>query len=227
MTSRAVSIGVYSAPEASCLLSVPGQKARRWLVGYSYRHGGELHRQPPLWHLQFPRRETGISLGFRDLMQLRVVLRLLTLGFSMQFVRGALSEAESILGREHPFVDSRFRTDGREIFLEVAERVGEPKLIQLRNRQWVMRQILEPSFIDVDIEQHEMRRWWPLGKDKKIVLDPERRFGRPISSKSGVPALTLCEAFDRDQSVEAVSRWYSVSEGEVRDALEMRPRLMH
>jgi uncharacterized protein (DUF433 family) len=222
-----VGIGVYSTAEAARLLGVPAPKARRWLTGYSYRHDGVTVRQPPLWRLQLPDHDGQTTLGFLDLMQLRAVAHLRKKGLTPQFVRAAVRRAADIIASDHPLVTTRFRTDGRRIFLELARELEEKVLLDLKSDQWVMRAIIEPTFLDVDIENDLVRRWWPLGLDRRVVLDPERRFGRPIVSGSGVPVQTLCEAFARMNSVSAVANWYELDEEEVEDALQMKDRLLH
>jgi hypothetical protein len=48
--------------------------------------------------------------------------------------------------------------------------------------------------VDLDVE---ITRWWPLGKQRSVVLDPQRSFGAPIASGSGIPTATLVLAAER------------------------------
>jgi uncharacterized protein (DUF433 family) len=57
------------------------------------------------------------------------------------------------------------------------------------------------------------------------VLDPQRAFGAPIASRSGIPTAALAVAAERQGSVRAVTKWYRVTEREVRDALAFEQRL--
>src|SRR4051794_22387247 len=150
MPATILGTGVYSTAEAAMLLGLPARKTRRWVVGYDYSRAGTVRHQIPLWHTQLPSHNGYSEIGFLDLMQLRTVARLLELGFSMHFIRRSVRYAADVLRSEHPFVTSKFRTDGRSIFLELAEMLDEreePKLLDLRNRQWVMREIIDRTFV--------------------------------------------------------------------------------
>ena len=62
--------------------------------------------------------------------------------------------------------------------------------------------------------------WWPLGKQRKIVVDPRRNFGQPTVARSGVPAETLARSVKANASQDLVARWYEVKPEEVRDPVE-------
>jgi uncharacterized protein (DUF433 family) len=53
----------------------------------------------------------------------------------------------------------------------------------------------------------------------------QRSFGAPIVSKSGIPTATLARAVEAEGSIREVTRWYPVTEREVRDANVFERRL--
>ena len=67
--------------------------------------------------------------------------------------------------------------------------------------------------------------WWPLGKERHIVVDPTRNFGQPTVVRAGVPARVLARSVKTNRSIATVSHWFEVSEQEVRDAVEFETRL--
>ena len=91
-------------------------------------------------------------------------------------------------------------------------------------KQYGFHRIIEPSFKDVDLDV-EITRWWPLGKQRSMVLDPQRSFGAPIVDSSGIPTATLARAAELEASPREVTRWYPVTEREVRDAIAFERRL--
>lgn len=218
-------LGLYTAAEASRLLDLPPAKVRRWLGGYDYVHRGEKHRADPLWPLQLPKLDGQLGLGFLDLMQLLLVARFIREGVSLQAMRLALARAAEVLGQQHPFAAASFRTDGRRIFLEIADQTNEPKIYDLARRQYAFQRLVEPSFKDVDFEADVMARWWPMGHRRLVVLDPQRSFGAPIAAVSGIPTATLADVAQGEGSSQAVTRWFPVPEREVRDAIEFERRL--
>jgi hypothetical protein len=159
-------------------------------------------------------------------MQLRVVARLVSEGVSLQAIRLAIGRATEVLGQEHPFTVARFKTDGRRVFLDIAERSGEQRVYDLAHRQWGFHEIIAPSFRDVDFDAEVMARWWPMGRQRSVVLDPNRSFGTPIGAVSGIPTATLSDVALTEGSAKSVTRWFPVREREVRHAIEFERRLI-
>jgi uncharacterized protein (DUF433 family) len=110
------------------------------------------------------------------------------------------------------------------LFLEIGRETGEPELYDVLGNQYRFHRIVEPSFRDVDLDA-EVTRWWPLGRQRLVVLDPQRSFGAPIVSKSGIPTATLARAVEAEGSIREVTCWYPVTEREVRDANVFERRL--
>jgi hypothetical protein len=215
-------IGLYTAAEASRLLALPVAKVRRWLGGY--REARRAH--PPLWRPQLPRLDDQLGLGFLDLMQLRVIARVIAdTDISLQKLRQALVMAQDLLKHTHPFTTAHFRTDGQRLFVEIGQETDAPQLYDILGRQYGFHRIIEPSFKDVDL-QAEITRWWPLGKRRSVVLDPQRSFGAPIANGSGIPTAALALAADRHGSAREAARWHPpATEREVEDAIAFEGRL--
>jgi uncharacterized protein (DUF433 family) len=216
-------IGLYTAAEASRLLNLPVARVRRWLGGYR----GAIRDYAPLWTPQLPKLDDQLGLGFLDLMQLRVVARVVAeTDISLQKLRRALVLAQELIEHGHPFTTARFRTDGRSLFVEIGRETDTPQLYDVLGRQYGFHRIIEPSFKDVDLEI-EITRWWPLGKQRLVVVDPLRSFGAPITSSSGIPTATLALAAERHGSPREAARWYPpTTEREVRDAIAFERRLV-
>lgn len=213
-------IGLYTAAEAARLLKLAPATVRRWIGGYHYNHRGVPRYADPLWAAQLPKLSGQVGLGFLDLMQLRVVSAFVAEGVSVQAMRRALQRAEEFLDQEHPFTTARFKTDGRRVFLEVADETGEQKLVDLIRYQYGFHQVIAPSFKNVDFEADAMVRWWPMGRRHSIVLDPQRSFGAPINARSGVSTATIADVARTEGSASAVTLWFPVSVREVNDAVE-------
>jgi uncharacterized protein (DUF433 family) len=216
-------IGLYTASEAAQLLNMSVAKVRRWLGGYRVAGRGYA----PVWEPQLPKLDNQLGLGFLDLMQLKVAAQIVSqTDVSLQGLRKALLLIRELklIEHGHPLATSLFRTDGRRIFLELGHETGEPQLYDLFRSQYAFHRVIAPTFKDVDVD-FEITRWWPLGRDRTVVIDPQRSFGAPIASGSGISTATLALAAEREGSARAVTRWYRVTEREVRDAIAFEQRL--
>ena len=77
-----IGIGFYTVPEAARLLKIPALNIRRWLGGYTYHKNDQTIAMPPLWRPQLPAYDQHMELGFRDLIELRVIKGFAVVGLS-------------------------------------------------------------------------------------------------------------------------------------------------
>jgi uncharacterized protein (DUF433 family) len=202
-----IGIGLYSATEASSLVQVSASKIARWLRG----HYIGARRYERLWQPQVDLGDDGLFLSFRDLMEVRVAAAFIRRGLSPQKVRSAINLARNIIQDDHPLSTTWLKTDGRSVFLQIAEEDGTSKLIDLFKSQYAFQEIVERSLRNVDFDADGLpARWWPLGKGKAIVVDPAKCFGRPIEATSSVPAEVLASAAKAEGSAKAAARAWSV-----------------
>jgi hypothetical protein len=217
--SELIGLGLYTPAEAGRLLHVAASKISRWLRGHQI--GG--HRYDPLWTPQVDLDDGRLYLGFRDLMEVRIADKFISHGVSPQRIRAAIGLASEIIGGERPLSTARFRTDGRDIFLQVVETDGNgdqrERLLNLFRRQYEFRQIIEPLLKTVEFDEQGIPSlWWPLGRRANVVVDPARSFGQPIDAASSVPTTILAIA-GRREGVAAAARAYDVSAASVRQAI--------
>lgn len=215
MTDAGFGIGAYSLAEAGKLLHISPTTIRRWLFGYSYDHHGPRTEQEPLWRPQYGFDQEEPLLGFRDLLEARIVRGFREMHIGLPTIRACLEFAREVVDDDHPFSTRRFKTDGRRLFLEAKD----GRLIDLKDRQHVFRKIVEPSFVDLDFDADAASRWWLLPKKRTIVLDPARSFGQPIVAENGVPTSRLAQAVEAEGSLERVAQLYELRPALVRDAL--------
>lgn len=214
-----VGIGVYTPSEASKLLEIPAGRISRWLRGHTVK--GRSY--PRLWKPEIDLGNEKVILGFRDLMEARVADAFIKEGISPQRVRSAIEIARGVIGNDHPLSTNNFRTDGREIFLQVIENdekgLEKKRLLNIFKRQYEFNGIIEPILKTVDFDRAgEPQKWWPRGRQQHIVLDPTRCFGQPIDSVSGVPTAILAAA-EMQEGTKGAALAYEVSEAAVRRAV--------
>ncbi len=217
--------GIYNIPEASALTGVSTGRIRRWLRGYRFRSGSQDHRSPPLWAPQLPDIEGKMALGFLDLLEVRFVDAFLSEGVTWPTLRKAAAKAADLVDSSHPFCTKRFKTDGRHIFAELLDTTGEASLIELTKSQHYFEKIIRPYLKGLEFEADEPARWWPLGTNREVVLDPQRSFGLPIVDKAGIQTAVLAKAVGVNKSVRQVAAWYETDLKAVRDAVEFERQI--
>jgi uncharacterized protein (DUF433 family) len=222
-----VGVGLYRLREASKLTGVPAARVSRWVNGYTFTCRGMDRHSEPVWVRQIPDIDGAPVLGFQDLMELRFVDAFRRYGVSFQTIRLAAERASQLFATSHPFSTRRFRTDGRTVFLALADETGEQVLIDLKRNQHAFSKVLEPYlYAGLDFSPSgQAQRWWPSSGQRQIVLDPNRSLGKPIVAGEGIATSVLAEAFEVERSFERVAAWYEVAPQSVRAAVEFEAQL--
>lgn len=220
-------VGLYTVAEASNLTGISQGRLRRWLRGYTYRAGERVAASAPVWRRQVPDVDGTLGLGFLDLMEARFVDAFLSNRVSWRIVRLCAERAREIAGTNHPFSSQRFRTDGRTIFAEVVDQAGEKQFLDLVKSQLAFARVIGPSlYAGMEFSDRDTPvRWWPMGQQNTVVIDPERSFGQPIVSDGGVPTSVLADAVEAEGSVAKVAFLFQLKPNSVRAALRFEQRL--
>lgn len=206
--------GVYSATEAARLVGLHPDRVRRWVQGYEYLYAGERKRATPVVI-----REDRRDLTFADLVEVLFVRAFLEHGVTMPVIRKASTAAKELFGVSRPFSLKRFETDGRSIFARIGSDSHEDVVLDLAKRQHVFARVIQPYMKQLDYENDVAARWWPLGKQEPIVVDPKRAFGAPITAHEGIPTHVLYNAVQAGQSEQQVANWFEVSLDAVQAAV--------
>lgn len=229
-----INLGLYPLPEAARLAQLDRRTARRWAEGYPYVHAGERRLSPGVMPLALGRMGKERDLTFAELLTLRLVRAFRNSGLGLPTIKRVASRAAEEYGLATPFVSRRFRTDGRKVFIELwreepsADAPGLPRrereLIEVLTGQRAFADVVEPSlFANVDWHDDLASRWWPMGKDSAVLLDPAVAFGAPRIARTGVLTAVVAGAVRAEgggsEAVEAVADWYGVSSEGVQDAV--------
>lgn len=208
-------IGAYTALEASRMVGMSQATLRRWLSGYHH----DSKEEPALWQPQYEPGEDGVLLGFRDLIEARIVNALRKRHIGLTTIRKCIERARAIVGDERPFSTRQFRTDGRTIFLEITRDIEESEFIDLVKSQGVFKRVVEPSLQDLDFGPFGAERWWLLHGKKTVVADPARCFGQPILADHGISTARIAEVVAAEGSVDQAAKIYEIKPRLIRDAL--------
>ncbi len=218
----------YAVAEAGRLVGLTAGRVRRWLRGYEYSYGDAVRGQPPV--LQGSGTQSSYA-SFLDLVDLLFVKRFLDHGVSLQKVRRALDEARQVLGTEH-FARQTFFTDGGSIFLRLREGVnkgrGEAILELMSGGQWVIAPVIRELARQIEFESPEglASRWYPLGRNRPVVLDPMVSFGAPSIAGRGVKTINIHDLFvAEDENLESVRTWWELTDAEIQAAVDFERQL--
>lgn len=217
-TESLVGKGIYPIPAAARLSKVSERRIRYWLRRLESEDARETNR---LWQGEHQPIDDKIVLSFLDLQEVRFVEKFLEMGVSWKVLRAAHEVARKRYQTEHPFGTRTFATDGKHIIEQLKNSSDEIEYEEIAKTQKVFAAVVRPFVRDLDFSaQNRLLRWWPLSKDRSVVLDPHRQFGQPIVSGAGVATEILFLAVKAGGSERDVANWYEVKESDVRDAVD-------
>ncbi len=209
-------VGLYSIADAARLLKAPTNKVLRWA---SVREG--------LVPRYFDPEERLIS--FAELMELHFIKMFRDEGVSLQAIRKASHKATAVFGSKYPFGFKRFDTDGRTIFATLITESNGVLVEDLQRGQYVFGSVMKPFFRKLEYKGTDsaVAQFWPRGKKGLVVLDPHRKFGKPIDAETGIPTRVIFDALHagKGQKPKTVSEWLGVSIAAVNAALDFEKSL--
>jgi uncharacterized protein (DUF433 family) len=206
----------YAIAEAARYCGISPQSVARWRAGYTYptlsgpRRSGPLTGGGP----------TGL-LTFTELIEVKVVAAARQAGVSMRAVRRAITAAQNAYGVERPLMLVSFLTDGRELFTRELEAEGPPRYVNLSRSGQVAWEYIRDVLRDLEYDDATglALRWFPVGRDSPIVIDPEVSFGRPYVLRKGVSTDAVLSRFRARESLEDITEDLDLTRDEAEAAL--------
>jgi uncharacterized protein (DUF433 family) len=224
-------LGLYTLPEAARFIGVPSRNLTRWAEGYAFQTRGKQRSAPAVIPRRLPELAEQRLLTFQEMVELKLVSTFRALGIPMQRIRAAADRFATVFGTDRPFALRAFHTDGKRIFAEGAVNSGPLAgcgfLEEAPRYQLVMEALAAPFFAKLDYDDQDLAdEYWPLGREKGIVLDRRRALGKPIDHATGVPTWSLFEMRRAGETEEAVASWFGVSRTAVSAAVEYETLLL-
>ena len=213
--------GIYTIPEAAQILNLSSAKVRRWVNKY--------------WEYDFLNNQDNISsytwgesrekgFNFYTLIEIIAVHTFREIGVSFQKIKLAHELLRDILETIYPFSTSQLMTDGISIFYKY----DEAALLNLdKSMQTSFKRIIEPycKKIDFDEKNYLARRYWPLGKERHIVVDPHHSFGQPTIAGTNITVDSLLTLLRAGENKADIASLYEIPEEQVEDVVLFQQRL--
>lgn len=223
-------IGLYTMPEAARLLRVDSRTLRRWAEGYSQVSQMSRRAATPVIQRDLVSLEGEALLTFTDLLELYMVAMFRSENIRLQTIRAAADKAARLFDTNHPFVVKQFETDGRHIFATLEEEgieglTQQQMIADLNLSQMVIASIVRPFFRRIEFQGIEPIRYWPMDREGRVVLDPQRAFGKPIDARSGVPTAALYAMARNGEPFQSVADWYEIDVAAVEAAVNFEHSL--
>jgi len=209
-------VGLYTLSDAARITGARPNTIRHWMAN----KGGIVRRHFAAEKL----------LTFEELMEVHFIQMFRKEGVSLQAIRKASQKAAILYGTDYPFAFKRFDTDGRTVFATLIQEKPDGVLVEdLERGQYVFSEIMRPFFrkLEYRVENEMVARFWPRTKRGRVVLDPERKFGKPIDANSGISTSAIHDAVTAGggQKPSTVARWLNIPIAAVKAAIAFEESL--
>lgn len=197
--------GVYLIPDAARILRLPASVLRSWISG----RPTENSRYYPAGEFATEGDGKDRHFGFHSLIELFTIAQLRQRGIPMTAVRQARAELMERFNTPHPFALEGLMTSGRTLIKSLNEEI----LLELGTAgQTAFNKVLEPfcAGLDFDAASSLAKRYFPLGRDKPVVVDPRRAFGRPVIEGTNLTTETIMSLLRGGETVENVADSFQI-----------------
>lgn len=217
--------GVYTLPDAAHILNLPQPKVRRWVNGYWQILSADRQH-----HRMLDLRMWGSSrdraFNFYTLVEVYCVMAFREMGVSFLKIRQARDELSARFDTPYPFASHELLCDGRRIMVALKDTGFRSVLTLGAGGETAFRKIIEPFCQKLDFSKKTQlaERFWPMGRDSSVVVDPRHGFGRPTLDGTNISTQVICDLIRSGEDDETVCALYELTEKQLHDARQFEER---
>jgi uncharacterized protein (DUF433 family) len=198
--------GIYTVADIATILQLPSSKVRRWLASYWNQYSWTIDRS--------------VAVNFQALVEFYVLYHLGEAGIKTAEVIRAKAALTEWFNVPFPFAQKKvvenIRTDRYRIYLEL-----DGHIVSLDGTKQLNLEFIRQFFLKLDFDNASIAlRFWPRGKEKSIVVDPQHQFGHPVISKTNVYPETIFGLYQGGETIPFICSAYNLTEKDVNDAIE-------
>lgn len=200
--------GIFLTTDVANILRLPYPRVRHWLTEF--------------WDKRFtigkhswgdPKNK---AVNFYTLIEFYTFYQLRENGFSAQEIQKAYHIIAKDLDTKYPFAKDIIRIDEKNIWYEY---LGELMKVDSK-RKLYLKQLLEPFLQKIDYDEDAIaERYFPLGKDKSVIVDPKHQFGQPTITGTNIKTQTIFNLYKGGETDKNICILYDLSLDEVKDAI--------
>jgi len=212
---------MYSFSEAARLANVSTSTVRNWFLGYTTRNAKEI---PPL----FPEGVVQNSMiSFLQLIETVVAAQLRNAdNVSYRNVHDAYRNAKEIFGVEYPFAHLDLESRGGHIIARLeGEQPGESLQTLDSPEQWTLPALVLETISQIEYEGDLAARWFPVVKERHIVIDPQISSGVPTITERGVSVRTIRKRREAGHKIEFIAKDLALETDVVETVLQYADRI--
>lgn len=205
--------GIYTAPDVAKILRIPYPKAKYWFNYYAkYKLFDSIG-----YRYYFNIKDT-IAIDFLTLIEMHVFYLLKD---KVGMKTNNIIKNHKILSEElktpYPFAFSDIYASPKRIIFE------SNSILKIADdlQQTFIEDFIIPYYEKIEFNEEKLaHKYYPLGKENSIVVDPDHQFGKPIIEGTNIITETLYDYYLGGDSIEFIARLYNLTPKNIKDAIE-------
>lgn len=163
----------------------------------------------------------GAALSYLQLIEVAVVASFRKSGVTLKKIKAAREYLATQLQAEHPFAEYRFKTDGRELWMDYAQfeaSAGDRTLLAASQQGQLAWSDIIGKLQEFDYEDDGLAiRWHVAGVDQSVIIDPRIQFGAP--SVEGVATWVYKGRWEAGEPLDEIADDFGIANSAVAQAL--------
>ena len=199
--------GIYLTSDVANILNLPYHRVYELMRGFwnSFTFGSEKNK----------------AVNFYALIEFYIYFQCRQNKLSAQRVKKFHHQLSKDFNTKYPFAHCKISTDFKNIWAE-----AKGNLVKADGkRQFDLVPLLDKFLHNVSYDGNNMAiRYYPLGKEVKVVVDPKHQFGQPIVDGTGIKTKSIYSLHLGGESEKRISNLYDIPIDKVRDAIRFHTK---
>lgn len=213
--SAKIGEGIFLIKDVSKILNLPYEKVYRWIVGYWQKSLSEDFN-----YVFGP--DDNRAINFYSLIEFYTFFKLREKGVSTHDIKLLHNRLTTDLNTAYPFAIAQdFYVDKEQKKKKFLYYKYLNSLIRLDKKKQFSFDFVIQDFLDkIEFDESNFaRRYFPIGKDKNVVVDPKKQFGQPTILGRNIKTQTIYSLHKGGEANEDICTLYSVTLKDVEDAI--------
>lgn len=214
-----IGYGSFTASEIADILNIDYQQVHRWMNIYWDGKIGKEYGCKYSWVTNGKR-----AVSFHTFVEFYVMMQFSEAGVKPKKVLDAHRELSKMFKTPFPFAKRKvlenIHTDKKIIFFDI-----EGSDMSLDGSKQFNLSLIKQFFIKLDFNSDDLAsKYYPLGKEKSILVDPERKFGQPVFKTHNTFPDILYSHYKAGDSMDYIAAIYELDKADVKDAIAYKTR---
>lgn len=207
-----IGTGIYTAPDAAKILRIPYEKSKYW---FNYYAKNKLFDSIG-YRYYFDIKDT-IAIDFLTLIEMYVFY---SLKDTIKMKTSDIIKYHKILSKDlrtpYPFANCEIYASKKTLIYE------SHKIFKIANdiNQTFIKDFMIPFYKKITFSEENLaHKFYPLGKEKSVVVNPNNQFGKPVIEGTNIVIETLYDYYLGGDSVDFIAELYGITIENVKDAI--------